>query len=163
MAGQDEMRGMLPQEVCTWLWEEVASLLGGEFHDGQCQAPAAKAQRCAIYIRQFGANLFCWEVRTCCKNDYRNDPLLEQGHTLWERQGQVGRKDGSGLHTGEERGICFLWGYMAQLYSQVSDRLFDIYPKGESLHCARTARALRATFRLCSPRRAPKHTPWKRP
>ena len=26
-----------------------------------------------------------------------------------------------------------------------------------------TARALRATFRLCSPRRAPKHTPWKRP
>ena len=23
--------------------------------------------------------------------------------------------------------------------------------------------ALRATFRLCSPRRAPKHTPWKRP
>ena len=26
-----------------------------------------------------------------------------------------------------------------------------------------TTRALRATFRLCSPRRAPKHTPWKRP
>ena len=26
-----------------------------------------------------------------------------------------------------------------------------------------TARALRATFRLCSPRRAPRHTPWKRP
>ena len=26
-----------------------------------------------------------------------------------------------------------------------------------------TARALRATFGLCSPRRAPKHTPWKRP
>ena len=26
-----------------------------------------------------------------------------------------------------------------------------------------TACALRATFRLCSPRRAPKHTPWKRP
>ena len=25
------------------------------------------------------------------------------------------------------------------------------------------ARAWRATFRLCSPRRAPKHTPWKRP
>ena len=36
-------------------------------------------------------------------------------------------------------------------------------PTGESLRCARTARALRATFRLCSPRRAPKHTPWKRP
>ena len=34
---------------------------------------------------------------------------------------------------------------------------------GESLHCARTARALRATFRLCSPRRAPRHAPWKRP
>ena len=30
-------------------------------------------------------------------------------------------------------------------------------------HCARTARALRATFRLCSPRRAPRHAPWKRP
>ena len=26
-----------------------------------------------------------------------------------------------------------------------------------------TARALRATFRLFSPRRAPKHTPWKCP
>ena len=26
-----------------------------------------------------------------------------------------------------------------------------------------TARALRATFRLCSPRRAPKHIPWKCP
>ena len=26
-----------------------------------------------------------------------------------------------------------------------------------------TARALCATFRLCSPRRAPKQTPWKRP
>ena len=26
-----------------------------------------------------------------------------------------------------------------------------------------TARALRATFRLCSPQRAPKHTPWKSP
>ena len=26
-----------------------------------------------------------------------------------------------------------------------------------------TARALRATFRLCSPRRAPRQTPWKRP
>ena len=26
-----------------------------------------------------------------------------------------------------------------------------------------TARALRATFRICSPGRAPKHTPWKRP
>ena len=26
-----------------------------------------------------------------------------------------------------------------------------------------TARALRATFRLCSPRRAPEQTPWKRP
>ena len=26
-----------------------------------------------------------------------------------------------------------------------------------------TARALRATFRLCSPRRAPKQTPWERP
>ena len=44
-------------------------------------------------------------------------------------------------------------------------------PMGESLHCARTARytarcttrALRATFRLCSPRRAPKQTPWNRP
>ena len=35
--------------------------------------------------------------------------------------------------------------------------------QGESLHCARTARALRATFRLCSPRRAPRHAPWKRP
>ena len=39
--------------------------------------------------------------------------------------------------------------------------------EGESLHCARTARcttrALRGTFRLCSPRRAPKQTPWKRP
>ena len=37
------------------------------------------------------------------------------------------------------------------------------WAKGESLHCARTARTLRATFRLCSPRRAPKHTPWKPP
>ena len=26
-----------------------------------------------------------------------------------------------------------------------------------------SARALHATFRLCSPQRAPKHTPWKRP
>ena len=34
---------------------------------------------------------------------------------------------------------------------------------GESLYSARTARALRATFRLCSPRRAPKHIPWKCP
>ena len=30
----------------------------------------------------------------------------------------------------------------------------------ESLHCARNLRALCATFRLCSPRRAPRHTPW---
>ena len=31
--------------------------------------------------------------------------------------------------------------------------------QGESLHCARTAHTLRATFRLCSPRR-PRHAPW---
>ena len=35
--------------------------------------------------------------------------------------------------------------------------------QGESLHCTRTARTLRATFRLCSPRRAHRHAPWKHP
>ena len=43
------------------------------------------------------------------------------------------------------------------------DKLAGTATKGESLHCARTAHALRATFRLCSPRRAPKQTPWKHP